>query len=351
MDVIRGDARYLRIAGEIEGWIAAGRLRPGDRLPSARQITKEWGVAIATATKVLAALQRAGLARSVPGVGTVVTEPPPSTAGGAAVHSPHGPSLRAPATASPVEKGAATGTAQSSIPVGAEPAAHGRRRDAEPELSRERIVRAAVAVADAEGLGGLSMRRIAAELGVATMSLYRHVPGKEELLLFMSDLVFGGQPLPEPGPGGWREALELVARRQWAMYRAHPWLVHTISFTRPALAPNGMEYTEFAMRSLDGLGLDVPERLMTVLAIFSAVHGVAVNLDWEREAEHESGLSNEEWMQAQEQEFMEITAARFPLLGAVARIPDFDVALDDLFELNLTLLLDGLAARYTDRSV
>lgn len=133
------------------------------------------------------------------------------------------------------------------------------------------------------------------------------------------------------------------------MYRAHPWAVRTVSFTRPALAPNGMAYTEFAMRSLDGLDLDLPERLFTVLAVFSAVHGVAVNLDAEREAEHESGLSNEEWMRAQEREFEELTADRFPLLGAVGRIPDFDLALDDLFEFNLALMLDGLAARFARR--
>lgn len=398
VDVSRGDARYLRIAREIEERIAAGRLRPGDRLPSARQITQEWGVAIATATKVLGALQTAGLARPVPGVGTVVAGPPPDAgaaapssitaaerARGAAVsgvepaagRSEAGMGARPPvarsaasavvpgAGASGVPARSATGSVvpggeatRRSADAGSAPdeaggaerqAGNARRRDTEPELSRERIVRAAVAVADAEGLGGLSMRRIAAELGVATMSLYRHVPGKEELLLFMSDLVFGDEPLPEPDPGGWREALELIARRQWAMYRAHPWVVHTISFTRPALAPNGMAYTEFAMRSLDGLGLGVAERLVTVLAIFSTVHGVAVNLDWEREAEHESGLSNEEWMQAQEQEFMEITAGRFPLLAEVARIPDFDVVLDDLLELNLTLMLDGLAARYARR--
>jgi len=213
-------------------------------------------------------------------------------------------------------------------------------------LSRERVVRAAVAVADAEGLAGLSMRRVATELGVATMSLYRHVPGKEDLLLLMSDLVFGEVPLPEEPPRNWRDGMELLARNQWAMYRAHPWVVRAISFTRPMLSPNGMAYTEFAMRALDGVGLDIAGRLTTVLAVYSGVHGVAVNLEGEREAEQDSGVTSDEWMQAQESEFERIAAGRFPLLTEVSAIPDFDVRLDDLFELNLALILDGLAVRF-----
>jgi DNA-binding GntR family transcriptional regulator len=71
---------YRKIVAEIRRRIDAGELRPGDRVPSARQITADWGVAIATATKVLSTLQQDGLVRAVPGVGTVVAEPesPPS---------------------------------------------------------------------------------------------------------------------------------------------------------------------------------------------------------------------------------------------------------------------------------
>src|SRR3954470_13075334 len=128
---------YRRIVAEVRRRIEAGELRPGDRVPSARAITREWGVAIATATKAHAALREEGLTIARAGVGTVVAGPAP-------------------------------------------------RR--EHELTRERIVATASAIADADGLAELSMRRIASTLGVATMSLYRHVPSRDDLTLAMIDM-------------------------------------------------------------------------------------------------------------------------------------------------------------------
>src|SRR3954447_23499400 len=121
---------YRRIADEIRERIERGELRPGQTVPSARQITKDHGVALATAAKVLAALRQEGLVSAVPGIGTVVA------------------------------------------------------RDSKPAVRRPRrtrdmgVVRVALEIADREGLAEVSMRRIASELGMATMSLYRHVPGK-----------------------------------------------------------------------------------------------------------------------------------------------------------------------------
>src|SRR4051812_45530187 len=139
------DPPYLRIVAELRDRITAGELRAGERVPSTRQITQDWGVAMATATKVLAALQQDGLVRAVPGVGTVVS--------------------------------------------GAQNAPRPRRlREPSDGLTQDRIVRTAIQIADAEGSAALSMRRVAAELGVATMSIYRHVRGKDELLIAMIDM-------------------------------------------------------------------------------------------------------------------------------------------------------------------
>src|SRR5215469_9530919 len=149
---------YRRIAGEIRARIADGELRPGDPVPSARGITREWGVALATATRVLATLNAEGVTRSLPGRGTVVADPAVPT-------QPTGAAARA-----------------------------ARRNESDPDLTRERIVAAAIRVADAEGLAQLSMRRIATELGAGPMSLYRHVNGKEELLVSMMDSVLGEDP-------------------------------------------------------------------------------------------------------------------------------------------------------------
>ncbi|MFD0386091.1 GntR family transcriptional regulator [Streptomyces stramineus] len=159
-------APYLRIAAELRDRIASGELRAGEKVPSTRRITQEWGVAMATATKVLTVLRQEGLVRAVPGVGTVVEGP--GRPGAAA--APRRP----------------------------------RARDAEPGLTRERIVRTAVRIADAEGAAALSMRAIAAQLGVSTMALYRHVQGKDELVVMMADAVFGEDELPADAPADWR---------------------------------------------------------------------------------------------------------------------------------------------------
>jgi AcrR family transcriptional regulator len=286
---------YTQILADIRARIAAGDLRPGDRVPSARQITREWGVAIATATKVHAALRREGLAQAVPGVGTVVS---------AAAQPPDG------------------------------------------ELTADRIVPAAIAIADAEGLAALSMRRVAAALGVATMSLYRHVHGKEDLVLRMVDAVFAGSPLPDRPPKGWRAQLELVARRQWQLYRRHPWLAPFVSITRPQLVPSGMAYTEWVLRALDGHGLDRSTMLQAALTVMGFVRGLAANLEPEANAEQDTGLTNTEWMAAQDRELRQILASgRFPVLAHVATGPDIDADLDTLFEFGLGQLLDGLAVR------
>src|SRR4051794_18948203 len=161
-----------RIAAELRSRIASGELPPGARMPSTRALVQRHGIAMATATKILTALRHEGLIQSVPGVGTVVAGP--------------------------------------AHPRATERAAPARRRSAtDPALTPGRIVAAGIAVADAEGLAGLSMRRVAAELAVAPMSLYRHVNDKDDLLLRMMDEAIGELPLPVP-PAGWRDAVELA---------------------------------------------------------------------------------------------------------------------------------------------
>jgi DNA-binding transcriptional regulator YhcF (GntR family) len=284
---------YLRIVAEVRRRIATGRLRPGDRVPSTRQIIQEWGVAMATATKALTTLRQEGLVRPVPGIGTVVADIP----------------------------------AQAVPPGGPAPA---------PELTRERIVRVAIGIADAEGLATLSMRRIATDLGAAVMSLYRHVAGKEELLALMSDAVLAESGLPEPPPPGWRARLELAARTQWALYHRHPWLPQIISFTRPLPTPNAMVQGEWAMRAVDGLGLDPVTMVHIYVTVAVYVHGTATNLETEAEAVQRTGTTDEEWIESAVLPRME----EFPLLS---QIPPNSLDLDTIFEFGLKTILDGLA--------
>jgi AcrR family transcriptional regulator len=303
--------RYREIAAELRRQIEAGELAPGMRVPSTRAIVDRWGVAMATATKVLTELRHEGLVRAVPGVGTVVEGD------------------RRPARAAPAPR---------------------RQGGVEGGLSSERIVAAGVAIADAEGLGAVSMRRVAAELGVATMSLYRHVEDKDDLVLQMMDAVFSALPLPADPPPGWRPRVEIAARLFWDACRRHSWLASAMSITRPRAFPGGLPLSELLLAALDELGLDHPTTFTAYITLASYVRGTAMNLEMEAEAEAVSGVDNEEWLQAQEPRLRELVAAgRFPVFARYVS-QEYDFSLDQLFEFGLGRLLDGLAALVVPRA-
>ena len=295
----------VRILAELRRRIAAGELPPNARVPSTRQITQEWGVAMATATKVLTALRHEGLVRAVPGVGTVVIGP---------ISAPD----RADTGAIDVRSGADTG------------------------LSRERVIRAGIAVADVEGLAALAMRRIASELGTSTMALYRHVRSKDELLFLMAETVFQSYPLPAAGPG-WRAGVEELCRLQWTVYQQHPWLAQYVSMTRPQLIPPAMAHTELVLTMLDQLGLSPADQLHAAVVLANFVRGTAVNIEPEAQAQLDSGLTSDEWMETQGAQMGEImSSGDFPMFAKVLAPEDVELNLDSLFEFGLHRLLDGL---------
>ncbi|MFF4950408.1 TetR/AcrR family transcriptional regulator C-terminal domain-containing protein [Streptomyces chattanoogensis] len=302
---------YLRIAAEIRRRITEGELAPGDRVPSTRQISREWGVALATATKVLTTLSREGLVEARPRAGTVVTAAP----------TPAPPKRRTPAGRGPA------------LP--------------DHELTRERIVRAAMEIADAEGLAALTMRGVAARLGVAAMSPYRYVTGKDDLVLLMADAAFGEGTFPDTPPAGWRARLELGAHTLWAVFRTHPWLAQLSPLTRPLMLPNLMVYAEWALSALDGHGLDPKTVLDLHILLYSYIQGLAVNLEQEAQAEAATGLTEDQWMDRQTPTVDAlVTSARYPVFSKVvgAFKDGYDLHLDDLFAFGLGPLLDGVAA-------
>ncbi|MFF2964647.1 TetR/AcrR family transcriptional regulator C-terminal domain-containing protein [Streptomyces sp. NPDC057963] len=287
---------YLRIAGDIRRRIASGELAPGARVPSTRRITQEWGVAMATATKALATLNQEGLVRAVPGVGTVVAE-----SGRERPRTPH----------------------------------HG--------LTRDRIISAAIALADIEGIAALSMRRVATDFGVSTMALYRHVPSKGELVRLMSESVFNGEPLGPRLPG-WRAQLEREAWWLWGLYQRHPWLARAMSaLTRPMASPHAMRYTERVLSALKGLGLTPTQIIHVHLALLGYAQGVAAAVELESQAWQETGMTPEEWMASNEPRMETIQAAgSFPTLSTLFGREEFDLELDTLFEFGLARMLDGV---------
>jgi AcrR family transcriptional regulator len=315
-------APYLRIVAEIRDRIERGDLAPGDPVPSARQITRDWGVAIATATKVLTTLRHEGLVRAVPGVGTLVRQPAVRQPARRVPDSPppHRPTRHPSTTRAPLAEG--------------------------DELSVGRIVWAGIALADAEGLPALSMRRVAGALGVATMSLYRHVPHKEELVLLMADAAFGERPPPARRVGDWRAQLDREARVQWAGYKRHRWLAQVVSLTRPQVLPNGIAHTEWTLGAFDGLGLDPTTALHATVTLFGYVRGIALNLETQARDEQDSGVTDDEWMRSQDGVFAEIFADRFPRLAALLTGP-IALDLESLFDFGLHRLLDGYATLLT----
>jgi AcrR family transcriptional regulator len=301
---LMSEAPYQVIAAEIRRRIAAGELKAGERVPSTRALVRDFGVAMATATKALQALQQERLVHASPGVGTVVGPPPRSR-----------PGVRA-----------------------AQP-------DAGVDLSRVEVVRVGFEIADAEGLPALSMRRIAAELGVSTMALYRHVGGKDALVLQMVDTALGEFPLGA-APRSWRGAVAAVARAQWAAYRRHLWLASAISLGRPQLLPNLLPHTDAVLRALGRI--DKTEALYAAISVFAYVRGVALAMETEAQAEQDTGLTADEWADRQADQ-MAVLIATGNLTGfreLLADGFDFDYDLDRLFEFGLELMLDGLKTRF-----
>lgn len=296
--------QYQRIVAAVREQIRNGELAPGDRVPSTRELTRQWGVAMATATKALTALRHEGLVRPVAGIGTVVAGPPPR------------PGSRQ------------TGT---------------RHTGSDGGLVLERIVAAAVALADADGLRSLSMRRVAAELGVSTMALYRHVADKDDLVLQMLDTVLREWHPPPKRIRDWRKQLETAARTLWQGFRAHPWLATALSITRPEPIAGGMAYTEYVLAVLERRGLEQEDMLVAHLTLFNYVRGTAVNLVIEAAAEASTGMTNDEWMKAQEPVVASVLrSGDFPVLSRINEA-DLGIDVEALFETGLRYLIDGLS--------
>ncbi|MEE2041776.1 TetR/AcrR family transcriptional regulator [Nocardiopsis sp. CT-R113] len=144
------------------------------------------------------------------------------------------------------------------------------RRGPRPKLSREAVVDAAVAVADAEGLEAVSMQRVAGELGYTTMSLYRHVDSKEDMLVLMSDRAMDGAP-PEPcADRAWRAGVEEWVHRVMEVYRRHPWAIR-LTLSGPPAGPNGLRWMEAGLREIVRSGLDVGSSLQMLAMLSSLV--------------------------------------------------------------------------------
>jgi AcrR family transcriptional regulator len=226
-------------------------------------------------------------------------------------------------------------------------------RGPKPALTVEGIVEAAVRIADAEGIGAMSMRRVADDLGVGAMTLYRYFPGKGELLDVMLDTVYGELPRREVD-GDWRARLDEVARENRELYLHHPWMLQ-IAVSRPPLGPHVMAKYEYELEAVEGIGLTDVEMDATVALVNGFVHG-AVRADVEaRQVIQRSGMTDKEWWLAHVPHLDKIAdAQRFPLATRVGTTVgnEFDAPYDadHAFEYGLARLLDGVSALVENRS-
>ncbi|MFD8548416.1 TetR/AcrR family transcriptional regulator [Streptomyces sp. NPDC059649] len=211
-------------------------------------------------------------------------------------------------------------------------------RGPRPALSLERITRTAIALADVGGLGAVSMQRVAGELDFTKMSLYRYVPGKNELVALMIDSAMGEPPtLPE----GWRNGLRAWADALSAAYRRHPWLLGAATGPR-VMGPNELGWTETAVAALADTGLSGGEQLDAVVVVSGHVRALAqvaasMGLGSARATEPEQVMS------AALNELLVGRADRYPAVAAALSATEADAAARDRAdEFGLERILDGL---------
>lgn len=233
-------------------------------------------------------------------------------------------------------------------------------RGPKPGLSVAAIVEAAIALADADGLEAVSMRKVSERLGRSAMSLYTYVPSKAELIDLMLDTALGELPTDYPLGDGWRAAIEASARDGWAFYERHPWVLQ-ISGARSLLGPHELDLYESQLRILDAVGLGGTDLTRAVGAVSSFVRGSAKAVSDARTAEQATGMTDDEWWSARSAILEEMVGdqwpTRFPISMRLAEEQVFD-QLDrpddgmpylvrdalDTFEFGLQRLLDGIEA-------
>jgi AcrR family transcriptional regulator len=211
-------------------------------------------------------------------------------------------------------------------------------------LSPQRIAPAAVKIADAEGLEAITMRRLAAELGVAPMAPYRYVAGKDDILDLMVDHVYADLHLPDDV--GWRETMRALALHTRDLMLRHPWLAQLPPQARLSLTPNRMTTAEQALSALEGSGLDADAMMSVFRTVDAYVHGALNYESAVRNLMHEQGWSDGAELRSElaPQMIWHMQTGRYPTFQ---RYLHTATRKDDArwqFESGLTYVLDGIAA-------
>ena len=222
--------------------------------------------------------------------------------------------------------------------------------DRKPRYTREQIADAALRIADTDGFDAVTMKRIAAELGASTMTLYYYVRNKSDIVALMQDAILADVLVREECLlGGWRDALTAIARQTRDVLMAHPWSLTSLNDAQ--FGPNGMRHFEQSLAAVAGTGRGVPSRFELIAAIDDYVSGNALHavesLTRARAADADPAMV----AAAVAFGVAQLQTGDFPQLSAIyaesaqAGPPMTEAALTEQFERGLAALLDGLAAR------
>ncbi|WP_051757284.1 TetR/AcrR family transcriptional regulator C-terminal domain-containing protein [Nocardia sp. NRRL WC-3656] len=213
--------------------------------------------------------------------------------------------------------------------------------------SVDEVVAAAVDIADAQGLEALTMRAVAAKLGLTPMATYTYVPGKAELLDLMLDAVYGRMPRTDLAGKSWRERVCAVAQDNRSMLARHRW-VAGVPTTRPPLGPGLAAKYDHELSAFDGLGLsdvEMDAALTYLLGFVTAVARIAIDTD---RAAADSGLSDREWWERTAPVLEQVfDPQRYPLAArvgsAAGQAHDSAYSAEHAWNFGLARVLDGLA--------
>ncbi|ASO22840.1 AcrR family transcriptional regulator [Actinoalloteichus hoggarensis] len=211
---------------------------------------------------------------------------------------------------------------------------------ADERLSLSRIVATAVELADADGLAELSMRRIADRLGYTTMALYRHVPGKAELIDLMRDAVYARLAGTTGDSSDWRSGLADWARDNRDLHRRHRWLADSAG-RRRVPGPNIMSNFERALSIAESTGLPPAEVPAVVELIGGIVEGAARGEQEDEQRERQTGQTHQQWWESRDSLYERV--GDYPTLRRIWEAGGYDRPVD-AFEFGLDRALDGIEA-------
>lgn len=223
-------------------------------------------------------------------------------------------------------------------------------RGPRPGLTIEKVVETAIELADEGGIGAVSMARVAERLGYTTMSLYRYVATKDDLVLLMGDAGLGQPPDSVRAVTSWQAAIDTWARSILNVYRAHPWTFE-VPLTGPPAMPNQLAWLDALLHGLAGTGLTDQEQLSTALLVDGYVRSWAHLSRSLIEAGRRQATGHADAVTPAHLRKL-ITADRFPSLAPMIANGEFDdddgsngeSGIDDVFDFSLERIIDGTAA-------